>query len=1092
MARDEVPRLGLPHSISTGTRARYRKPRLRLTLAAASVVVVALAISRARAQGIARSDSAPPSYLAVSQFQHDRWATADGLPNHAIDWIARSPDGYLWLGTEGGLVRFDGVRFAAFNRNTTPALRGTDFYPTVPLHVDRQGVLWISTSAGLVRYQDGEFTRVAIPTQPTATIQRMVEDRSGRVWVWEQDIDGRLYEIRDGRFVAPDPQSGIPTRVTAAAADPGGDVWVTTVDHGLLRVHDGRPMTVLPSSAMPAGVTTLYVDRGGVLWVGTQRGFGRFQHGRFDFQPLGAGGLVGYVSAFAEDAAGDIWVGTVGMGVLRWHAGSLERFDRRDGLSRDQVTSLLVDAEGSLWIGTRGGLDRLRRGAIATFTPGNGGPPFADPGAVLWDRRGRFVVAGATTGLVAGGPDSWAPLPGAEAAAGRKVWTIAQGKGGIWVGSDDTLTLYHAGAPPRGYTVRDGLVGKWMLAVAEDSLERVWVGTNEGLFRLTPGHVRAFTTPDGLPNAYVRALAVDRHGAVWAGTNGGLARVVGDSVTSWRPADGVAGSFVFAIRESHDGSIWVGTSGGLTRVRDGKAVPIRAEQGLPGEMVIAIEEADGDLWIATGSGISRVPLSELNAVADGRAARIHATTFGTRDGLPATEVVAGAQPLSARTPDGRLWFSTGGGLAVVDPRNLPRNQIAPAVHIEEVSADGVHLTRSAPATTPAKVPPRTRRLTLRYTATSLLLPDRVRFRYRLVGYDPTWVDAPSAERAVSYTNLRPGPYRFRLIAANNDGVWNVSGAAFDFTVAPAFYQTIWFVALSVAALVALVVALHRARVHQLERRAEERRHAEEALAKLRAELAHATRVTSLATLTASIAHEVNQPLTGIVTNASTCLRMLSNDPPNVTGASEVARRLIRDGNRASDVITRLRALFSKKPPTAEPVDLNDATREVIALSRSELQRARATLRVQLHDDLPMVMGDRVQLQQVIINLLRNACDAVREVDDRAGEIVIRTANDEGDRVRLSVRDSGVGFGPTGGDRLFDAFYTTKPDGMGIGLSVCRSIIENHRGRLWAVSNDGPGVTFAFSIPCRPEASIDPEGPGAVSVAGTLARTNTKV
>jgi len=1053
--------------------------RLRLTLAAASVVAVALAMSGAGAQSTLRSDSTPSSHLAVSQYHHDRWTTADGLPNQAIDWIARSPDGYLWLGTEGGLVRFDGVRFTAFDRNNAPAFQGAASYPMVPLHVDRQGVLWIATSTGLVRYKDSELTRAAASAQPlAASLQRMVEDRSGRLWVSGQDIDGRLYEIRDGRLVAPDPRSGLPTSGTAIAADTSGDLLVAAVDRSLLRVHGAQVTPVLPKDALPEGVVTLYVSRDGTAWVGTQHGFGRLNLGRFEFHPLGVG-LVGYVSAFAEDATGDVWIGTVGMGVLRWHAGSLERFDRRNGLSRDQVTSLLIDGEGSIWVGTRGGLDRLRRGAVATFTPPNGGPPFADPGALLWDRSGRFIVAGATTGLVAGRPGAWAPLPGAEAAARRKIWTIAEGKRGLWVGGDDTLTLYHAGGGSRFYTARDGLTGKWVLAVAEDSLGQVWVGTDQGLFRLTQGGVRAFTTSDRLPNVYVRALVIDRRGAVWAGTNAGVARIVGDSIRSWGTADGIAGPFVFAIHESHDGSIWLGTSGGLTRVRDGTPMPIHAEQGLPGEMVTAIEEADSALWIDTGSGISRLPLSALNAVADGRATRVHATTFGTRDGLPATEVVAGAQPLSAQTPDGRLWFSTAGGLAVIDPRTAPRNTIAPAVHIEEVSADGGRLTRSSSGA-PVRVPPRTRRLTLRYTATSLLIPDRVRFRYRLVGYDRAWVDAPGTERVVSYTNLRPGPYTFRIIAANDAGVWNLDGAAFTFRVAPAFYQTAWFMVLCVAGLATLLVVLHRARVRQLEQRAEERKRADEALATLRAELAHATRASSLATLTASIAHEVSQPLAGVVTNASTSLRMLANEPPNVDGARQAMRRLLRDGNRASDVVTRLRALFSRKPPAAEPVDLNDATREVIALSRSDLQGARATLGVELADGLPLVLGDRVQLQQVISNLLRNACDAVHGVTGRAREIVITTACDAEDRVLLSVRDSGVGFGPDGTDRLFDAFYSTKPDGMGIGLSVCRSIIENYRGRLWAVPNEGPGVTFAFSLPCGPARSPGPSGPAPIA------------
>jgi PAS domain S-box-containing protein len=248
----------------------------------------------------------------------------------------------------------------------------------------------------------------------------------------------------------------------------------------------------------------------------------------------------------------------------------------------------------------------------------------------------------------------------------------------------------------------------------------------------------------------------------------------------------------------------------------------------------------------------------------------------------------------------------------------------------------------------------------------------------------------------------------------------------------------------------------------------QRQISEEALAKARSDLAHVASVTSLATLTASIAHEVNQPLSGIVTNASTCLRMLTLNPPNVDGARETARRTIRDGNRASDVITRLRALFSKKPTIAERVDLNDSTREVMALSLSELQRNRVILRSELADDLPLVTGDRVQLQQVILNLLRNASDAMNTVHDRPRELLIRTERDEGDRVLLSVKDAGIGFDPQTADRLFETFYTTKNDGMGVGLCVSRSIIESHQGRLWATLNDGPGATFSFSIPRGPD------------------------
>lgn len=252
----------------------------------------------------------------------------------------------------------------------------------------------------------------------------------------------------------------------------------------------------------------------------------------------------------------------------------------------------------------------------------------------------------------------------------------------------------------------------------------------------------------------------------------------------------------------------------------------------------------------------------------------------------------------------------------------------------------------------------------------------------------------------------------------------------------------------------------------------ERRLSEEALGKLRSELAHLSRVTTLGALTASIAHEINQPLSGILTNANTSLRMLAAEPPNVDGARETARRTIRDAHRASDVIARLRALFGNKGPTVEKVDLNEAIREVIALSASELQRGRVVLRLELDEQLPVVLGDRVQLQQVVLNLLLNGIDAMREVEDRPKELMIRTEGEEGNTVRVSVRDCGAGLDPGNRERLFDAFYTTKSNGMGIGLAVSRSIIESHHGRLWAASNEGPGATLSFSIPRELTEQVD--------------------
>jgi signal transduction histidine kinase len=665
---------------------------------------------------------------------------------------------------------------------------------------------------------------------------------------------------------------------------------------------------------------------------------------------------------------------------------------------------------------------------VAT-APRDGGPPFADPGALLLDRRGRFVVGGATTGLVVGGPGAWAPLPGA--ATSRKVWTLAQGRGGIWVGGDGTLKLYRASgaaAAPRVYTARDGLVGKWVLSVAEDSLRRVWVGTDQALSRLEGGRFRAFTTAHGLPNGYVRVLVVDRRGAVWAGTNGGVVRVVGDTVRGWGPADGLAGSYVFAIRELRDGTLWIGTSGGLTRVRDGRLVPIRAEQGLPGGLVTAIEEAGGDLWIVSGNGISRVPLSELDAVADGRARRVHATTFGTRDGLPATGVVAGAQPLSTRTPDGRLWFSTAAGLAVVDPHRVPRNAIAPAVHVEEVVVDGRVLPAGEPAGEAARIDPNPRRVQVHFTATSLRVPERVRIEYRLDGVDPDWQPA-GGPRVAAYTQLRPGRYRFRVRAWNEDGVPSAGEAVRALRVLPAWYQTWWAMALAGAG-VAGAGAAAAANVGRVRRR--------------RAELATQAAVAERLRVARELHDTVLGDLAGVAMNLDAVAHGAGTDGATaavVAGLRDRVRHTLAETRRA---VTAMRASGDELVPLI--ARLGDAAGHIFAGTDVAVQVTEAGL-------------VRRYAPEVEAEVLRIATEALSNALKHAGcRAVVITCRYGRHGLAVWVRDDGRGFDPG----------AVPPDGH-FGLAGMRERAAAIGARLTVESAPGRGTTVRLEVPARPRA-----------------------
>ena len=348
------------------------------------------------------------------------------------------------------------------------------------------------------------------------------------------------------------------------------------------------------------------------------------------------------------------------------------------------------------------------------------------------------------------------------------------------------------------------------------------------------------------------------------------------------------------------------------------------------------------------------------------------------------------------------------------------------------------------------------------------MPEKVHFRYKLEGLDGDWQDAGN-RRQTFYNNLSPGNYRFRVLASNNSGVWNEAGAFLDFAIAPAYYQTTWFRLSSVAVFIALLWSFHELRLRQLNRRLEERRRAEEERERLRqaeAALERVTRVTTMAELTASLAHEINQPIAAAILNSKTCLRWLKRDQPDLEEAREAASRIINDVTRDADIIKRVRSMFKKGTAQREPVDVNEVIREVIVLLRDEAYRCSVSIHEELATDCPKAMADRVQLQQVFTNLMLNGIQAMKEVE-ATRELTVKSEQADG-HLLISVSDTGVGLAPQQADQIFKAFYTTKPDGTGMGLRISRSIIESHGGRLWATANTGRGATFQFTLPSTVE------------------------
>ena len=624
-----------------------------------------------------------------------------------------------------------------------------------------------------------------------------------------------------------------------------------------------------------------------------------------------------------------------------------------------------------------------------------------------------------------------------------------------------------------------GLVapGGQVHSITGDSSGNLWISDqHQGLF-----HLRGTNVVDRIPWAtlgrkdWATALfAGPEPGALWLGfSQGGVAYFKdGKVLESYAGVDGLGDGIVNSLSLDSDGTLLAATEGGLSRVKNGRIDTLTSKNGLPCDTVFWVMQDDAhSFWLYMACGLVRIEKTQMDAwVADPKRS-VQNTLFDSSDGVRSRALTTGYTPLVAKTPDGKLWFLPLDGVSVIDPHHLSVNQLQPPVHIEQVTADRKtywqNFSGDASSSYP-KLPPLVRDLTIDYTALSFVAPEKVRFRYRLEGQDPDWKEVVN-EREAQYSNLAPGNYRFRVTSSNNNGVWNEAGTFLDFSIAPAYYQTSWFRVSCVAAFLALLLGIYRLRVRGIEQRYRERKQAEEALRQAREDLAHANRMSSMGELTASLAHEVNQPIAAAVADANTCVRWLARDQPDLQEARDAASRVVKDATRAAEIIKRVRLLFKKGSSEQELIDVNEIIQEMIVLLRSEAAFYSIWVREELEPNLPQVTGDRVQLQQVLMNLMMNGIDAMKDVDGRR-VLTVQSKRDNDGRVLISVIDTGVGLPPQQRDKIFDAFFTTKPQGTGMGLRISRSIVESHGGRLWAADNSSRGASFHFSLPTKVESS----------------------
>ena len=756
----------------------------------------------------------------IGQYGHDSWTSQRGLPGEAVYQILQTKDGYLWIRTGSGLARFDGVRFVQMDAEI-----GSE--PVKAICMSADGDLLIRTATQTVIYKDRQFTDY-LPRAPLpgGAIRVLFESREHVVFIGSDDFIYRLE--KSGKATMLRNKTGW---IFSFVEDHNGAIWIAA-SNALFTFKDGKLSGPLDTLAQSSTVTSVIEDRQQRLWAGAAKGLFRLDGNgsaiRLKMQPA----VPALATAVLQDGQGNIWVGTQTSGLVRQTNNSVSTFDYIAGLTDDSVLSLLEDREGSLWIGTASGLDRLRDTSLTTFTTREGLPTNLAKSAIAM-RDGSltaFTDSGGLARISGNTVTGFKQNSRLTSLSGQAIFESRDGS--LWIGTlkglsrikNGSLTVY----PGDGH-FSQGFIS----AISEDDESLIVANSESRVFRFKDGKtlpftVRGKTTPITQGEYYTFTICRGTDGTLWFGTSNGLFKIppAGNDAGSWQPEIKFDVTSIFD--DSH-GSLWLGgRTQGLVqyRIADGRVTRYTKARGLFDRFVShVLADDDGNLWISTEDGIYSVSQKELADFADGRTTFVASRKYSLPDGMKTTESSdVTSQPAGARTPDGKLWFTTKRGIVAVDPRHLLHNGLAPPVIVESVVADRV----AKPLGSDVILSPGTKNIEIQYSALSFRIPDRVRLKYRLEGYDSEWVDAGS-RRVAYYTNLPPGGYRFQVLASNDDGLWNNLGAHVNIVLKPHFYQTKFFylATLLLAILVAFVAyrvstRLIRARANYLSRIVDER------------------------------------------------------------------------------------------------------------------------------------------------------------------------------------------------------------------------------------------------------------------------------
>lgn len=955
---------------------------------------------------------------AMSQYIHDQWSSESGFPGGSVSAIAQTTDGYLWIGTEKGLVRFDGLNFVLLDHapETSASLA-----PVLGLVADTDGSLWVRLRGPtLLRYRNGEIENVMSSLAlPDSLVTAMSRARDGAVII--SAVGNGVLSYRHERFetiVSPDvlPQA----LLISLAEGSDGELWMGTRDNGLLRIR-GDSVSRITQGLPDQKINCLVPGDNDEVWVGTDSGVVRWNGTEITRDDVPSSFRQIQALAMARDRESNLWVGTTSGNLLRFNARGVSVLDERGSRARGAITALFEDREGSLWIGSARGLERLRDSAFVTYSSAEG-LPSETSGPLYVDAEGRTWLAPSDGGLywMKDGQIERVTTAGLDRDV---VYSMAGSQGDVWIGRQrGGLTRLRPAEGPmtaETYSTNQGLAQNSVYAVHQSGDGSVWAGTlSGGVSQLKGGGFTTYTTADGLASNTIAAIAETGSKTMWFATPNGLSALSDGKWRSFTIQDGLPSNDVNSLFEDSKGVLWIGTSKGVAFIdSDRVQVPSNLPATLHEPVLGLAEDAMGSLWIATLNHVLRVT---RDALARGSLEQHHMREFGVADGLRGVEGIRRDRSLVADS-HGRIWLSRNRGVSVVDPARATSNPAPAMVHIQGIFADGEPLDPRMPL----RVPSGRQRLTFSYAGLSLHAPERVRYRYMLDGFDRSWSE-PLAQREAVYTNLGAGTYQFRVIASNSDGLWNGSESSLAFNIEPAFWQTWWFRLSSVMIVVLVGFAMYRVRLHQV---------AKQLNVRFEERLAERTR----------IAQELHDTLLQGFMSASMQLHVAADQiaadspaKPALTRVLQLMGQVIEEGRNA------VRGL---RTPSASSDNLEQAfSRIQDDIASSERVGFRVIVEGRSRSLHPLIRDEVYRVgREALVNAFRHSGAKRIEVELEYAA----------SRLRILVRDNGCGIDPQ--------VLQSGREGHW-GLSGMRERAERIGARLKVWSGPSAGTEVELSVP----------------------------